>query len=323
MHPAEDYKKYTEVLKSMNIQKRNEYAEKMNLNGIDTLSGYVPRKVLNENEFKNGVGVNVNQCNYQADNERTFLLINPNKQGEGESLITKYSDFVKKMEHILESVGADLEEYDIVRADFCFNSRDISSYGTYQKIHRLLISCLAKAYKYKNSYVTHDLWDDERLSIAIKKDDSEVENYNKHRQSDGTDESANRLEFRSKRMSGTSIEYQFMTKWFERLDKARESFDDVQKKCNDHLERLYKNDIAKPPKERNYLSLNAFLLQYKESIYTRKQMIDLLSRFDEVKNPTKRADKFKDKHRIEYFSQKDLEYIIEVLKEKTTRYFNS
>lgn len=323
MHPAEDYKRKTEELTSMNIQKRNEYAEKMNLNGIDTLSGYVPRKVLNENEFKNGVGVNVNQCNYQADNERTFLLINPNKQGEGESLITKYSDFVKKMEHILESVGADLEEYDIVRADFCFNSRDISSYGTYQKIHRLLISCLAKAYKYKNSYVTHDLWDDERLSIAIKKDDSEVENYNKHRQSDGTDESANRLEFRSKRMSGTSIEYQFMTKWFERLDKARESFDDVQKKCNDHLERLYKNDIAKPPKERNYLSLNAFLLQYKESIYTRKQMIDLLSRFDEVKNPTKRADKFKDKHRIEYFSQKDLEYIIEVLKEKTTRYFNS
>ena len=323
MHPAEDYKRKTEELTSMNIQKRNEYAEKMNLNGIDTLSGYVPRKVLNENEFKNGVGVNVNQCNYQADNERTFLLINPNKQGEGESLITKYSDFVKKMEHILESVGADLEEYDIVRADFCFNSRDISSYGTYQKIHRLLISCLAKAYKYKNSYVTHDLWDDERLSIAIKKDDSEVENYNKHRQSDGTDESANRLEFRSKRMSGTSIEYQFMTKWFERLDKARESFDDVQNKCNDHLERLYKNDIAKPPKERNYLSLNAFLLQYKESIYTRKQMIDLLSRFDEVKNPTKRADKFKDKHRIEYFSQKDLEYIIEVLKEKTTRYFNS
>ena len=29
----------------MNIQKRNEYEEKMNLNGIDTLSGYVPRKV--------------------------------------------------------------------------------------------------------------------------------------------------------------------------------------------------------------------------------------------------------------------------------------
>ena len=161
------------------------------------------------------------------------------------------------------------------------------------------------------------------MSIAIKKDDSEVENYNKHKESEGKDESANRLEFRSKRMSGTSIEYQFMTKWFERLDKARNCFNDVQTEYNNHLERLYKNDIAKPPRERSYLSLNAFLLQHKETIYTRKQMIDLLSRFDEVKNPTKRADKFKDKHRIEYFSQKDLEYIIEVLKEKTTQYFNS
>lgn len=307
----------------MNIQKKLEYPEKMNLYGIDTLSGYIPRKVKETEYNQSTAKVNINQCNYKVDEEKTYLLINPNKQGEGESLITKYSDFVKKMEHILNSVGADLDEYDVIRADFCFNSTDTSTYNSYQKLHRLLISCLAKAYKYKNCYVSCGLWDFERLSIAIKKDDSEVENYNKHKESEGKDESANRLEFRSKRMSGTSIEYQFMTKWFERLDKARNCFNDVQTEYNNHLERLYKNDIAKPPRERSYLSLNAFLLQHKETIYTRKQMIDLLSRFDEVKNPTKRADKFKDKHRIEYFSQKDLEYIIEVLKDKTTQYFNS
>jgi hypothetical protein len=307
----------------MNIQKKLEYPEKMNLYGIDTLSGYIPRRVKETEYNMSTAKVNINQCNYKVDEEKTYLLINPNKQGEGESLITKYSDFVKKMEHILDSVGVDLNEYDVIRADFCFNSTDTSTYNSYQKLHRLLISCLAKAYKYKNCYVSCGLWDFERLSIAIKKDDSEVENYNKHRESEGKDESANRLEFRSKRMSGTSIEYQFMTKWFERLDKARNCFNDVQTEYNNHLESLYKNDIVKPPRERSYLSLNAFLLQHKETIYTRKQMIDLLSRFDEVKNPTKRADKFKDKHRIEYFSQKDLEYIIEVLKEKTTQYFNS
>lgn len=307
----------------MNIQKKLEYPDKMNLCGIDTLSGYIPRKVKESEYNQSTARVNINQCNYKVDEEKTYLLINPNKQGEGESLITKYSDFVKKMEYILDSAGADLTEYDVIRADFCFNSTDTSTYNSYQKLHRLLISCLAKAYKYKNCYVSCGLWDFERLSIAIKKDDSEVENYNKHKESDGKDESANRLEFRSKRMSGTSIEYQFMTKWFERLDKARNCFNDVQTEYNNHLERLYKNDIAKPPRERSYLSLNAFLLQHKETIYTRKQMIDLLSRFDEVKNPTKRADKFKDKHRIEYFSQKDLEYIIEVLKDKTTQYFNS
>lgn len=306
----------------MNIQKRNEYADKMNLNGIDTLSGYIPRKI-NKEDIQTGANCNINQCNYQVAEEKTYLLINPNKQGEGESLITKYSEFVKKMEYILTNVGAELNEYDVIRADFCFNSTDESTYNSYQKLHRLLISCLAKAYKYKNCYVSCSLWDCERLSIAIKKDDSEVENYNKARASEGKDDSANRLEFRSKRMSGTSIEYQFMTKWFERLDKARGCFEGVQTEYNNHLERLYKQDISRPPKERNYLSLNAFLLQHKETIYTRKQMIDLLARFDEVKNPEKRADKFKDKHKIEYFSQKDLEYIIEVLKAKTTEYFNS
>ena len=64
-------------------------------------------------------------------------------------------------------------------------------------------------------------------------------------------------------------------------------------------------------------------MQHKEAIYTRKQMIDLVSRFEEVKNPPKRADRFKDKHRIEYFSQKDLDYIIGILKKKTSEYFNS
>lgn len=306
----------------MNIEKRNDYEKKMILNGIDTLSGYIYRQV-SEKDMENGVKWNINQCNYQTDNERTYLLINPNKNGKSERLITKYSEFVGKMNFILSSLGADLNELDVIRADFCFNSTDKTTYNSYQKLHRLIISCLAKAYKYKNCYVSCDLWDFERLSVAIKKDDSEIENYNKDRQSEGTDESANRLELRSKRMSGTSIEYQFMTKWFERLDKARKCFDDVQMESNNHLEKLYKKDLAKPPKERNYLSLNAFLLQYKEAIYTRKQMIDLVSRFEEVKNPTKKADKFKENHKIEYFSQKDLDYIIKVLKDKATEYFSS
>lgn len=227
------------------------------------------------------------------------------------------------MSEILDAVGVDLIDYDVIRCDFCFNSRDEKSYREYQKLHRLLLSCLAKAYTYRNCYVSCDLWDYDRLSIAIKKDDSEAENYNKKRESEGKDESANRLELRSKRMSGTTIEYQFMTKWFERLEKARKQFKNVQMESNYHLERLYKRDLAKPKKERDYISLNAFLMQYREAIYCRGQMIDLLSRFDEVKNSTRRANRFKENHKIEYFSQADLNKIIDVLREKTEEYFNS
>lgn len=302
------------------MDKRDAYAETMTLNGIDTLSGYVPGKVESTKEVKE----NIKQCNYQTNRERTYLLINPNKQSEKkEKLITKYSDFVKKMSEILDAVGVDLIDYDVIRCDFCFNSRDEKSYREYQKLHRLLLSCLAKAYTYRNCYVSCDLWDYDRLSIAIKKDDSEAENYNKKRESEGKDESANRLELRSKRMSGTTIEYQFMKKWFERLEKARKQFKNVQMESNYHLERLYKRDLAKPKKERDYISLNAFLMQYREAIYCRGQMIDLLSRFDEVKNPTRRANRFKENHKIEYFSQADLNKIIDVLREKTEEYFNS
>jgi hypothetical protein len=52
-------------------------------------------------------------------------------------------------------------------------------------------------------------------------------------------------------------------------------------------------------------------------------MIDLLSRIGDTSNPAKKADKFKAKHKIEYFSKRDLEYVIDTLKQKTVEYFKS
>ena len=286
-------------------------------------TGYIDKKNIAQTDF-NSHTANVRQCNYKTDKERTYLLINPNKRGENdEKLITRYSDFVNKMNEILGEVGLSKDDMDIIRADFCFNSDDEQTFDNYQKLHRLIISCLAKAYAYKNCYVSTSLFDFSRLSVAIKKDDSEIENYNKKAESEGKDESKNRLELRSKRMSGTSLEYQFMEKWFERLDKAKECFWKTQLEYNKHLEKLYKDDLKRDKKNRNYISLTAFLVQYKECIFTRKQMIDLLTRFPEVKTPENRADRFKEKHSIEYFSKKDLDVIIGVLKKKTAEYFNS
>ena len=306
--------------KKMNIDKRNNYDGEMVKNGIDTFSGYI---CTNATEIPKEVSQNIAQFNIKKPNEKIFVKVNANKSASGERLVTRYKDFVTKVNQILNAFDCKYEDMDIVRADFCFNSANEQSFEDYQKLHRLILSCLAKAYEYKNCYVSCNLWDFERLSIAIKKDDSEAENYNRARASDGRDESANRLELRSKRMSGTNIKYQFMEKWFERLDKSLKQFENVQEEYNNHLEKLYKEDLAKPKKERNYLSLESFLLQYKECIYARKQMIDLMGRFEEVgkEKAEKRADKFKEKHKIEYFSKADLRYIIDVLKQKTREYF--
>ena len=112
-------------------------------------------------------------------------------------------------------------------------------------------------------------------------------------------------------------------KWTKQLDSAIEHFEDVQKEYNEHLEHLYKADLTKDSRDRNYLNLDAFLLQYKDCIFTRKQLIDLLRRFEEVKTPVKKANRFKEKHRIEYFSKADLNVVVRCLKEKMNAFFRN
>lgn len=306
----------------MNKEKRNKYTQIMTLNGIHTLSGFLPLQITPEKVIEHES--KIKKCNYQVARNRTYLWLNPNKKAFGEHLISSYSGLLSVIEGIFQELDADKAEYKIIRADFCFNSQE-DNYEDYKKLHRLLLSCLAKAYKYKNCYHTVDLWEDATLSIAIKKDDAEAENYNKAKQSWGADESSNRLELRSKKCNCTIYELSDVieVKWSKQLDSSIEHFEEVQKEYNCHLEMLYKADLEKDSRDRNYLNLDAFLLQYKDCIFTRKQLIDLLRRFEEVKNPVKKANRFKEKHRIEYFSKADLNVVVRCLKEKMNAFFRN
>lgn len=307
----------------MNKAKRDNYTQIMTLNGIHTLSGYLPLQINPEKVIENES--KIKKCNYQVARNRTYLWLNPNKKGLNEHLISSYSGLLSVVDGIFQELDSDKAEYSITRADFCFNSIDVGAFEDYKKLHRLLLSCLAKAYKYKNCYHTVNLWEDATLSIAIKKDDAEAENYNKSKQSWGADESSNRLELRSKKCNCTIYELSEVIeiKWSKQLDKAIEYFEDVQKEYNWHLEMLYKADLEKDSRDRNYLNLDAFLLQYKDCIFTRKQLIDLLNRFEEVKNPVKKANRFKERHRIEYFSKPDLKVVVRCLKEKMNAFFKN
>lgn len=305
----------------MNIIKRNNYGKTLILNGIDTLSGYLDRKITDA-DIDIEIQDNIKNCSYKAKKDKTLLQINPNKRGKREKLITKYSEFVKKMNDILEKLGARYEDFTYIRADFCFNSKDVNSYDLYKKTNRLILLCLSFAYAYRNTYETKDLWTGQLLSLAIKKDDSEAEYYNKYIASGGKDECSNRLEIRSKRMNGSELQKQFLEKWFERFDLAINCFSEVQIESNNQMELRWKTDQKKPKRERDYTSVNAFLMQNRDNIFTRKQMIDLISRLDPEVNATKKADHFKERHKIEYFSKKDLEYITLVLKRKITEYFS-
>lgn len=309
----------------MKETKRNNYDKIMNRVGIHTLSGYTDQKLTKKDLTRiedKDIKKSIKKCNFDTKREQSYLLINPNKTKNGEKLITQYSDFLIKMNQIFTDLGMDQSQMHVTRADFCFNSSEKTDFEDYKKLHRLLLSCLACAYDYKNVYHSQDLFTWKSKSMAIKRKDSEAENYDKYAESNGKDESCNRLELRSLQLnSKITIEKAFAKDWCKKLDKACKCFEEVQMRSNDALAKLYLDDREKPTNERKYFNLTAFLLQYQEGIYCRKQMIDLLSRFPEVNNPANTADHFKEKHRIEYFSKADLRQIIKVLKKKTKKYF--
>lgn len=199
----------------MKETKRNNYDKIMNRVGVHTLSGYTDQKLTKEDLTRiedKDIKKSIKKCNFDTKREQSYLLINPNKTKNGEKLITQYSDFLIKMNQIFTDLGMDQSQMHVTRADFCFNSSEKTDFEDYKKLHRLLLSCLACAYDYKNVYHSQDLFTWKSKSMAIKRKDSEAENYDKYAESNGKDESCNRLELRSLQLnSKTTIEKAFTT----------------------------------------------------------------------------------------------------------------
>lgn len=259
----------------------------------------------------------VSSSQNRNDKFTTTSIINANKlMGD----IFSYSEFDVALETILS--GAGIDKYDLIRADMRFDSYDREHYRSYAKLNRLLISLLAVTYQVKNCYRSTNLFTQQQLSIAIKNDYFEIENYDKFEESNGTDIAMSRLEERSKKMQDKDLKKEFIEGWSTRWKKAINNFKLVQATYNDALEKLYlENKNAYPKKFR---SLTDFCIQYQDCIFSKAQMIDLLSRFkdDEVKDPVIRAENHKKRYGIEYFSKKDIEYAIGEIKRATVTFFD-
>ena len=122
----------------------------------------------------------------------------------------------------------------------------------------------------------------------------------------------------SKCLTSNDIEKQFHG-WYTRLDKALKNLDKVHQRYNDELEKIYKEEKDAFPVK--FRSLTDFLIQYQNCIFCKAQMIDLLSRFDEVKNPETRAKNHKKRYGIEYFSKMDVEYAVAEIKRAAEKFF--
>ena len=245
------------------------------------------------------------------------ILLNLNKiSGD----VYCYSRFKELFDMFLNSVGID--EYKITRVDMRFDLFDHGSYEKYAKLNRWLISMLAVKYNVYNTYKTLHLFSQKQLSVAIKNKYFECENYDKTAESRGTDPACDRFEERSKCWTHTDIRKEFEEHWFRRWDEALKMFYQTYQKYNIELERIYIQGKNAYPVQ--FRSLTDFLIQYQGCIFSNAQMINLLSRFEEVgpDKAVKRADNHKTRYGIEYYDYKTLISAVNEIKRATTEFFD-
>ena len=265
---------------------------------------------------------------------KTTSVINPNKlMGD----VFKFSEFKTTMDTILSAAG--ITDYQLIRADMRFDSYDPEHYHRFTKLNRYLISMIAVTYATKNNYKAENLFSQKQLTVAIKNDYFELENYDRAAKSKNTgnhvEPAQARIEERTigrgwRTIYGCAasdidnmdlIKTEFSDSWFARWDKAVQNITEVHRRYNDELEMIYNNEKNSFPTR--FRSLTDFLIQYQECIFCKSQMIDLLSRFEEVKNPKQRAENHKKRYGIEYFSQNDVQAAINEIKRATKEFFEN
>lgn len=307
---------------SSNVQKNGQKGDSLNQKKLENynLTGSIHTLAVKSQGLVEEVEDEVSRCIISSTKAKNGLtttsIINVNKMvGD----LFTYSEFDEVFKEILR--GAKIKEYDIVRADMRFDSYDPQHYHQYAKLNRYLISALAVTYQVRNAYRSQNLFSQKQLSIAIKNKYFEAENYDKYAESGGTDAAQSRLEERSKGLTDKDLKEEFTEGWFTRWDKALKNLDEVHKRYNDELEQIYNEGKKAFPVR--FRSLTDFLIQYQDCIFCKKQMIDLLSRFPEVKDPVNRAENHKKRYGIEYFSQTDIRRAVKEIKRATKAFFKN
>ena len=266
--------------------------------------------------------------------EEAKSIINPNRNGD----IFSFMQLKSVMEEILKS--AYIDEYRIIRADLRLDSYESKHYKEYSKLNKYLISALAIEYSVENDYRACNLWTDKQVSLAIKNEYLEVENYDRSYKNTvlhDDDKAKARLEERTKAKQWRThnslqmcdneknmqmLEKEFVIIWGKRWKKAirSENLKAVQDKYNDALAQEYFDGLNAYPVQ--FRSLTDFLIQNQKRIFTTRQMVSLLRRIG-IENAEDRAKYHKKKYGIEYFSQADVKHAVKEIERATRAFFES
>ncbi len=300
--------------------KKQRYCNTETLVGIHTVSGTTENNIdLVQADYSDYISSCSLKKVRNKDQQEVCLRINPNKKRMG-YIMESYSEFQEKMKKIFTKLR--VKDFRWRRVDLSFNTMNKCYFQDYRKLNRLLIACFINMTNAKNAYDTTDFWTGKTKSLAAKSGDLEIEFYDKQDESQGKSPYYSRLEFRSVRMRH-DVEYEFLNLWVKRLDRMLDEFVNVQDRYNQCLAEVYLEDLKKQKKDREFLSLNSFLLSRTECIFTRKQLLDLFLMLGIEKEKAKnRVYNFPKSYSIEFISKKDLEDIVRDIQSKIREYFS-
>ena len=307
--------------KNMKTEKREEFLNSLYA-CIHTVTCYltvseeevrkIDLKELKKNEC-------VSTCIHRSDNEKLYLKLNLNKGISGNDMIRSFSIFRKRLEELMNSIGYDINDLVITRVDMCINSNLDCSYDRYRKLLKYILCCCFYSLDLKTGYETRDPLSFTHLNLKFGNRNLEIENYNKEIESHGSVPTKNRLEMRSMKLNCTIDEIpEEFKKWCDRLEMSLGQIKTVQDNFNDHIEEIYQNDRAK--------TVDSVVDQYRNCIFTRSQLRDLLQKIDRKNNCDKEKNSsaryYKSKYKIEFFSSHDLVVTLNAIKEQINLYFS-
>lgn len=304
----------------MKTEKREEFLKSLYA-CIHTVTAYLTvtedeiRKIDLKNLRKNEW---ISTCIYRSETERLYLKLNLNKGLSGNDMIRTFSEYRKRLNELMNSIGYGCHDLTVTRADLCINSNLDLSYERYRKLIKYILCCCFYGLNMKTGYETQDPLTFTHLNLKFGNRNLEIENYNKEIESHGSVPTRNRLELRSLKLNCTVDELpEEIKKWCDRLEMSLGQADTVQVNFNDRIEEIYRSNKAK--------TVDSVVDQFRNCIFTRSQLRDLLKRIDEKNNSDEEknssAKYYKSKYKIEFFSSHDLVVTVRAIKEKINLYF--
>ena len=305
----------------MNVSERNEFLGSMYA-CIHTITVYlsvseeevrkIDLKKLRNNQY-------VSTCTYRSDTERLYMKLNLNKGVVNNDMILRFQEYRNRLNELMNSFGYDLKDLVITRADLCVNSNLDQSYDRYRKLIKYILCCCFYGLDLRNGYETQDPLTFTHLNLKFSNRNLEIENYNKEIESHGSVPTRNRLEMRSKKLNcGVGELPEEFKKWCDRLELSLGQVKTVQENFNMKIEEVYRNDKAK--------TVDSVVDQYRNCIFTRSQLRDLLQKIDRKNNCDKEKNSsaryYKSKYKIEFFSSHDLVVTLNAIKEQINLYFS-